>query len=123
MRPTNEPERTGRERRRAPRATVNFPIELTYRDETRSGALVDLSEIGLCCTYPIAIDELTQVRLVLDLPGVAERIPVEGAVVRCEKRRGETPPTYEIALYFTRIENDARSRVRSFVHGRLGANV
>ena len=40
---------------------------------------------------------------------------IEGAVVRCEKRKNVSPPTYEVAVYFTGLERDARQKLRDYV--------
>ena len=117
MQQTDSPR--GRERRRAPRAAVSFPVELHYRDETRRAHLRDVSSIGLCCTFPEAIDELTQVRFSLRLPGDSRRHDIVGAVVRCEKLRGKSPPTYEIAIFFADVEPESRQAIEQFVEAEI----
>lgn len=122
MRHSNDIEGPGRhERRRAERIAATFPIELTYRDAPVDAELKDLSENGLCCTYPTAIDELTQVRLGLRLPGTDRSHSVDGAVVRCVKCRGDSPPRYEIAVYFTYLSDEARIDLRAFVNEHLAS--
>ena len=103
------------ERRRVPRAQGDFPIQLTQRAEGRSGNVVDISENGLCCTYPEAIQEMTLVNIDLQLPTGKDSHTVQGAVVRCEKRRDVSPPTYEVAVYFTELPPEARAELRDYV--------
>lgn len=103
------------ERRRAPRARADFPIHMTQRAKARPGSVVDISENGLCCTFPEAIREMTQVNIDLQLPDDSETHAIEGAVVRCEKRKNVSPPTYEVAVYFTGLEQDARQKLRDYV--------
>ncbi len=103
------------ERRRAPRAQGNFPIQLTQRAEGRSGNVVDISENGLCCTYPEAIQEMTLVNIDLQLPTGKDSHTVQGAVVRCEKRRNVSPATYEVAVYFTDLAPEIRKELRDYV--------
>ena len=109
------------ERRRAPRADAAFPVELTFRGATLDAQLKDLSENGLACSYPTAIDEMTQVGLALRLPDSDAVHPIQGAVVRCAKRRGVTPPSYEIAIFFTDVTVEGRAAIRDFVSNRLRA--
>lgn len=103
------------ERRRAPRARADFPIRLRQRAEARPGSVVDISENGLCCTFPEAIREMTLVNIDLQLPEDSRTHAVQGAVVRCEKRKNVSPPTYEVAVYFTDLEPDARQLLRDYV--------
>jgi hypothetical protein len=110
-------ETTGRsiERRRAPRAETTFPIRITEQGEARPATVKNLSSSGLCCTYPEAIREMTLVGMTLELPGEAGVHELRGAVVRCDKLRGQTPPTYEIAIYFTEITPGTRVALSKFV--------
>lgn len=103
------------ERRRAPRARADFPIRMTQRTEAQSGKVVDISENGLCCTFPEAIQEMTLVHIDMQLPASDESHTIQGAVVRCEKRRNVTPPTYEVAVYFTELAAEARQELRDYV--------
>lgn len=103
------------ERRRAPRARGNFPIHMTDRAEGRPGNVVDISENGLCCTYPEAIQEMTLVNIDLQLPTGKDSHTIQGAVVRCEKRRDASPATYEVAVYFTELPDEARVELRDYV--------
>lgn len=106
---------SNRERRRAPRIAANFPIRL---DGQHQGQLRDLSELGLCCTYPAPIEEMTQVRFGLEIPGEDKVHEVQGAVVRCDPVMGR-PETHEIAVYFTESNADARDAVRRWIRNNL----
>ena len=103
------------ERRRAPRAPAGFPIRMTQRAEARPGTVVDISENGLCCTFPEPIREMTLVGIDLKLPTASQSHSIHGAVVRCEKRRNVSPATYEVAVYFTDLAPDIRQELRDYV--------
>jgi hypothetical protein len=109
----------GQERRRAARARAEFPIHIQTPSGMVVGALKDISSSGLCCTFPDALREMTLCKLALELPGTPQRVDVEGVVVRTDKLRDRTPPTYEVAFYFTKLEADARAAVDRFVAGHL----
>jgi len=105
----------GIERRRAPRATVNFPIQISTKTEAAPATLKDISSNGLCCTYHEPVREMTIVRMDVKFPGEQDVHRIDGVVVRCAKRRGEFPPTYEIAVYFAEMTEAARKTVERFV--------
>jgi hypothetical protein len=113
---------TGRsiERRKAPRAPADFSIRLADRGEAREARVKDLSTHGLCCWYPEPVAEMTLVRLDLELPGQGAH-EVQGAVVRCQKVRGQSPPTYEVAVYFTRVPAECRAALAQYVTTQLAA--
>ena len=94
------------ERRRAPRALADFPIQLSPEQGATEARLKDLSTIGLCCTTPQEVPELSQVGIALQLPNAHEQHQVIGAVVRCEA---------EVAVYFTEIGEDTKAALEAFV--------
>ncbi len=110
----------GIERRRAPRAQADFAIRVADRGESRAARVKDLSTNGLCCFHPEPVGEMTLVAMQLQLPGDADRLhEIQGAVVRCEKVRGQNPPTYELAVYFTEIAPDTRRAIGGYVEQQL----
>ena len=109
----------GFERRRAPRAVADFAIRVADRGESRPATVKDLSTHGLCCFHPEPIGEMTLVGMQLEIPGDGGPHEVQGAVVRCEKCRGQTPPTYEVAVYFTEIRPETRRAIAGYVEQRL----
>ena len=117
-----------RERRRDPRALADFSIQIGQSPKAgvpgteRSPArLRDLSISGLCCFHPAPMTEMTLVHLTLRLPGDDRDHEVDGAVVRCAKLRGQTPPTYEVAVYFTEMTPETRAAIGSFVVANAAA--
>lgn len=109
------------ERRRAPRAKASFPVQLNLRAEAAPATLKDISSNGLCCRFHEPIREMTLVHMDLRLPGTGSAHGVDGVVVRCDKLRGESPPAYEVAVYFTGIAPEARAAIHGFVTTQLAA--
>lgn len=75
--------------------------------------LRDISEIGLACTSPKEIPEMTLVGLDFALPGATERHHVKGAVVRCEPLGKQRK--FDLAIYFTEITPVTRAALRNYV--------
>ncbi len=107
------------ERRRAPRASVSIPIQLSPRGDAEPATLTKLSTSGLACQFGSAMTEMTLVGIDLDLPGIAESAHVQGVVVRCDKVRGLNPPTYEVGIFFTDMSNECRATLGEFVEAQL----
>jgi hypothetical protein len=105
----------GRERRRAPRISAEFPIQLRCETGTVDGVLRDVSVIGLCARLPVALREMTLVRMRLDLPGGRDGASVEGVVVRAEKVPNKAPATYDIAVFFSHVTPAARATLEAFI--------
>ena len=118
---------TQHERRNAPRADARFPIRLSVDNHApdagagfQDAELKDISTNGLACRYHgEAMSEMTLMAVNLELPGSDAAHRIEGVVVRCEKVRGISPPTYEVAIYFTEIGATAREAIRTFVNTAL----
>ena len=111
----------GIERRKAPRTEADIPIRLSPRDSAQPARLVNISTSGICCTFGEAINEMTMVGISLELPGLDHAADVRGAVVRCDKRRGVNPATYELGIFFTDMTPDHRKAIEGFVENQLAA--
>lgn len=107
--------RPGIERRRAARAKADFSIQLTERDGMREATLKDLSTSGLCCHFGESLREMTLVRIALLVPGNQATHDVQGAVVRCAKLPDVSPPTYEVAVFFTEVSPACRAELGRYV--------
>ena len=101
------------ERRRAPRALADFPIQLSPEQGATEARLKDLSTIGLCCSTAHEVPELSQVGIALQLPNTHEQHQIIGAVVRCEADQDDG--NYEVAVYFTEIGVDTKAALETFV--------
>jgi len=78
----------------------------------------NLSLGGLYCTSARAFDEMTRlaVRLMLPVDGTTEPLDVEAVVVRArEAPSRDGRHRYELALYFTRVDDEQRRRLSLFL--------
>lgn len=102
------------DRRRAPRAQADFPIQIAGKMAGQPAQLKDISEIGLCCNCRERIDEMTLLSIDLKLPGAQVQHKVKGAVVRCEPLpRGKG--SFELAVYFTEIAPQTKAALKQLV--------
>jgi hypothetical protein len=112
------------ERRANPRVSAVFDLQGTPDEggvvARMEGA--DLSVGGLRCTSMADFPEMTQlaVRLLLPIDGNGESEPVNVKAVVV--RRMEIPSAtqdasrFELALFFTGLEDDARDRIKRFLN-------
>lgn len=97
---------------------------LTIRGAQPDGAVletINLSAGGLFCTSSEYIAPMTRMALQMRLPGDAGRaIEGEAVVVRTEPAAAAAPPQggYRIALYFSRLEDDDRKALQTFLQSR-----
>ena len=102
------------ERRRARRVRAHLPVTLEARDAGAPARLKDISSVGLCCTFPESIPEMTLVRVRVEIE--SEEHELEGAVVRCEQ---ESDDAWEIAVYFTNIADTTRGHIEELVEAHV----
>lgn len=91
-----------KERRRAPRTTLNDAFMDIYSIDTRylkeyKGKIFDISTLGLKFTSNKPYSKYTEVHVGLLLPNYDSLIKVTGRVVRCEDKSNED---YHIAVEF-----------------------
>lgn len=110
---------TTTERRGAARARIAIPIHVSDPSGPQRATVIDISTTGLSCSYPEAVNEMTLMRIGLEL-GDGSLSQLEGAVVRCEKQRGISPPSYLVAVYFTRVSAEARRAISALVEKHAG---
>lgn len=111
-----------RERRRHPRAAANLDGELlAIREmigEDRTGIQTrNISASGVYCDVSHFIEPYTQllINVVIPLGGKFYNIACEGVVVRCERQQEGAKTPYSIAVHFTRISEEDRKTISSFV--------
>ncbi len=103
------------ERRRAQRALASFPVRFAEQKAGDAAVLRDISTIGLACTSPTPIAEMTLVGLDFALPGSVQQHHVKGAVVRCEPLRGGGKKQWDVAVYFTEIGKETKVALHNYV--------
>ena len=91
-------------------------------------SLRNLSLAGVACTTQVPFEEMAELAITLELPDpedtarAPELVHARGAVVRCQPaRRGTARRRYELALYFTELEPESRTRLDSFIRRRTPA--
>ena len=114
----------GRERRRHPRATLEWPITIALSEGEHEARLRDVSASGLCFFLDRAIPEMTVLALRFELPGSARDaggadaagtlLECNGAVVRCE-RISPTLDHYEVAVFFHDVSDSSRRALEAYV--------
>lgn len=104
------------ERRRAARALASFSVRFAEQKAGDAAVLRDISTIGLACTSPAPIAEMTLVGLDFSLPGSVEKHHVKGAVVRCEPMPAAAGKKHwDMAVYFTEITPVTKAALQNYV--------
>jgi hypothetical protein len=120
----NVPEPKGAERRRHPRAPLDWPITISLPDGDHEARLRDVSRSGVCFFLDRRIPEMTVLRMELDLPIRAGDVPGAdpkerhvggtGVVVRCQPLSPHVDH-FEIAIFLNEITDEDRERLESYV--------
>lgn len=108
------------ERRAHARHPRTFELEGSLPSENSTTRMVasNLSAGGINCTSSVGYDEMTRlaVRLLLPTGGKPEPLDAEAVVVR---RRALVPEDggngYELALFFTKLEDTDRERIERYL--------
>jgi len=96
------------ERRKAPRVATNLQ-GILGDGEQATCRVTNLSKAGALAVSSQPLDEMSTVRIQVTVKndnGVVEDFACEAAVVRCDRR---PDGDYDLGLYFTAIEEDART--------------
>ena len=114
--PQKNSQLSGRERRQHPRVQAEWPITIELEDGPHEARIRDLSQAGVCFFLDRPVEEMTALRVELDVPGSAgtRRIHGAGAVVRCEKISAALEH-YEIAVFLQEMSAPDRDWIDSFV--------
>jgi PilZ domain len=113
-----------RERRKSPRIPAKLAMQVAGQDDASvlTTESINLSASGIQFGSRVFLSPLTKVALTLLLPPFGRRLRrermlrCEGIIVRCE----ETPtarqkPRYELACYFTGLEEVDRELIEQYV--------
>jgi hypothetical protein len=117
-----EPAGTGVERRRWPRAALDWPVTIALADGAHAARLRDVSGAGLCFFLDRRVPEMTLLQVELELPGMraagAGHIRAAGVVVRCQAI-APALDHYEVAVFLNQISAADRRRLEDLVRSRL----
>lgn len=118
-RPMNTP--NAPEKRQHPRVDRRVRVRITASDAPLE--TINLSAGGLFCTSRAWVAPMTKLALSLELPGGAGDggavVEGEAIVVRTEPAAPlPDPSTYRIALFFSRMDDDHRRTLKTFLASR-----
>ena len=110
--------REGDERRHHPRAAVDWPLSIALEDGTHEARLRDVSRSGVSFYIDQRIQEMTLLRLELELPDSGERVSGTGVVVRC---RPLSPALehFEVAVFLNEMSEADRTALANLVSASL----
>lgn len=108
----------GEERRRYPRSRSKLNV-VKQEDDGILNHVDNISANGVLCHTANAVDLMTRMRIVIDLPSPAEkRIDAQGVVVRCDPE-SKSSEGYKVAILFTKISDDDHDAIHRFVEHDL----
>lgn len=116
---------SGIERRRYPRAKVDFAIRVDDAISIIETRAKDVSCSGLYCQTERSIPVMTKVAATLLLPlqgksGVAiKEIKCVGVVVRSQLKAQRDEFFYDTAIFFTHLRKDDEKRIARYVEYKL----
>ena len=112
---SNNPKGDGTERRQHKRRDhqIRVGFKLDSDETVIEGETYNLSPAGAYCRVNRPIAEMTRLMILLDLPN--GQVNCEGTVVRSEQKP-LVEPSYEIAIFFHRIDEEASKRLQTFLH-------
>ena len=111
-----------KERRQQPRAKGTTGLMVGVESMTPSTDIKDISLSGVCFTVGEPLEFMTRLMMTLifpsevspaDEPGSA--VQCEGAVVRCEPTESGEDDSYEVAVFFTHLEETAKVAIEEYV--------
>ncbi len=112
------------ERRRQPRAKGTAGLTVGLEPESAAIQVKDVSLSGISFRTREPIEFMTQLMMTLVFPttgGAKSRatdpyaVRCEGAVVRCDRRGSKEENQYEIAVFFTHLDENARKAIEEYV--------
>jgi len=114
--------RSGRERRRWPRAKADWPISVDLPEGRFEARVRDISRAGVCFFLDRSLSMMTRLEIELELPVPSgeHRVRGEGVVVRSEKI-SEFLDHYEIAVFMPELSTEDKEAIGAFVddHPRM----
>lgn len=112
------------ERRRQPRAKGTSGLTVGLGPESATIQVKDLSLSGICFRTKKPIEFMTQLMMTLVFPAASasqsqaanpDTVRCEGAVVRCDHTSAKRENQYEIAVFFTHLDENAKRAIEEYV--------
>jgi len=102
------------ERRRYPRVNRNIRVDmhLDSRGYDIRGETCDISPVGTYCEVNRAIPEMTELKIILELP--TDQVECEGTVVRSVSDPNHSD-LHHLAIFFHKISDEAKRNLSEFL--------
>lgn len=116
------------ERRKQPRARGADGLRLGAEPHAAGVQVKDISLSGLSFRASRPIEFMTRLMMTLMLPDYSDQtgrpesptsVQCEGAVVRCEPAHGGNGNQYEVAVFFTHLDDTVKEVVEQYVKTHL----
>jgi hypothetical protein len=112
-----------KERRKQPRARGKAGLMVGVESMTPSADIKDISLSGVCFTVAKPLEFMTRLMMTLIFPSdtmsakkSGGAVQCEGAVVRCEPIASGEDNSYEVAVFFTHLEETAMAAIEEYVN-------
>jgi hypothetical protein len=112
-----------KERRKEPRARGKVGLRVGVESMTPSADIKNISLSGICFTVGKPLEFMTKLMMTLIFPSDTSSakasggaIQCEGAVVRCEPVASGEDDSYEVAVFFTHLEEIAKAAIEEYVN-------
>ncbi|GAB4342078.1 MAG: hypothetical protein Kow0099_19300 [Candidatus Abyssubacteria bacterium] len=112
------------ERRKQPRVRADDGVSIGIDAQVTGVQVRDISLSGLCFRLGHPLDFMTRLMITLVFPhdrpqnrgsALDDAIQCEGAVVRCEQVNDDYGTRYEVAVFFTKLDETARRAIDRYV--------
>ena len=110
------------ERRKKPRAKGIAGLAVGLASQGRSADIIDISLSGLRFTTDEPIECMTQLVMTLVVPATnpssgekSTDVQCKGAVVRCEPSGPDEDCSFDVAVFFTSLDDAARETIEEYV--------
>ncbi len=109
-----------KEKRGSPRVAADLRLYLDQQGEMVEMQLANVSLGGAYCYSPRAIEPMTKIEVVLELPvenGV-QPVRTDAVVVRAEREsacEGKDVPSYHLALWFQHMSEEDRTHLMRYL--------
>jgi len=114
-----------KDRRKAQRVRADLAINISGDRGDSNGNTIDISTNGVCFRSPYYMGPMTKVHLELPVPGTSgegtrSKVVCDGIVVRVTPEKEDPGVTnYEIAVFFTHMQDTSLDRLRRFIKSKL----
>ncbi len=114
------------EKREYPRVVKSLPFKISLQDYDVVTETKNICCNGAYCTVDRFIPYMTRFEVLMILPSIekeeeypSQQVRCEGVVVRVEEELSQKEKAYNIAIYFDRIKEEEKQKIRDFVAREL----